>query len=117
MIVYGLKNCDTCRKARKWLEAEGLEHEFRDVRQDPLSRADVVRWIESAGTDVMVNKRGTTWRGLSDAEKATDTDAAFADLMLQHPAIIKRPVFDDGGQVLVGFTDAVRDAVQAHART
>ena len=65
--VYGLKTCDTCRKARKWLDAKGIAHEFMDVRADGLANADVARWVKAVGDETLVNRRGTTWRGPSPA--------------------------------------------------
>jgi len=109
--MYGLKNCDTCRKARKWLDAEGIAHEFLDVRADGIAEADVQRWAEAVGAEVLLNRRGTTWRGLSDTDKAIGEGSGAVALMAAHPALIKRPVFEHGGDVLVGFTDAVKTAL------
>lgn len=110
--VYGLKNCDTCRKALKWLDAEGLEHHFKDVRTEGLESATIARWITVVGWEVLLNRRGTTWRTLSDADKR-EVDANKAkELMMAHPALIKRPVFDDGEMVVVGFKDDVQTALK-----
>ena len=68
--IYGLKNCDTCRKALKWLEAEGIPFAFVDVRKDGIDTSDIESWVDAVGVDSLLNKRGTTWRGLSDADKA-----------------------------------------------
>lgn len=103
MKVVGLKNCDTCRKAKKWLESEGIAYQFFDVRADGLDRDDVAHWLEVIGWETLLNRRGTTWRTLSEAEKS-DVDAAKAlDLIMDHPALMKRPVFVTGDQVIVGF--------------
>ena len=67
--IYGLKNCDTCRKALKWLDSEDIAHTFIDVRKDVINEDDVKRWLDSVGVDILLNRRGTTWRGLSDGEK------------------------------------------------
>lgn len=108
IVVYGLKNCDTCRKARKWLEAEGLEHQFKDVRDNALDEGAIARWIASAGWEILLNRRGTTWRNLPDTEKhELDTEKAQS-LMTLHPALIKRPVFETGKAVLVGFKEDVQ---------
>ena len=109
--VYGLRNCDTCRKARKWLRENDVEHSFRDLRADGLDGPTVERWIAAIGWEALINRRGTTWRSLSDAEKQIADQDAARDLMLRHPALIKRPVFDLGGRVLVGFGGAVRTAL------
>lgn len=111
--VYGLKNCDTCRKALKWLEAEAIGHTFLDVRKDGVTEADVEHWADAVGVDVLLNRRGTTWRKLTDAEKAkAENDADAIALMAAQPSLIKRPVFLDGKNVLVGFTDDVRDKLK-----
>lgn len=108
MTIYGLKNCDTCRKARKWLQAEGLEHTFRDVRADALTSGTIAAWISAVGWEVLLNRRGTTWRNLSDADKhAVDAEKAES-LMSEHPALIKRPVFEVADKVLVGFKEDVQ---------
>ena len=108
IVFYGLKNCDTCRKAQKWLEAEGIEYQFKDVRADALESATIAHWIAAVGWEILLKRRGTTWRTLSDAEKHdVDGDKALA-LMSAHPAPIKRPVFEVGDEVLVGFKDDVQ---------
>ncbi|MEX0695590.1 MAG: arsenate reductase [Rhodospirillales bacterium] len=106
--IYGLKNCDTCRKALKWLEGEGIAYVFVDVRKDGIDMSDIERWAEAIGIDSLLNKRGTTWRGLSDADKARGEGKGAVALMATHPALIKRPVFVRNGTVMVGFTDAVK---------
>lgn len=111
LIVYGLKNCDTCHKARKWLDGEGIAHGFHDVRADGLEADAVDRWIAGAGWETLLNRRGTTWRKLPEAEREGLDQAKAAALMLAHPALIKRPVFEAEGKVLVGFTDEVKAAL------
>lgn len=112
ITVNGIKNCDTCRKALKWLAAEGIEHRFNDFRVDGLEPADLSRWSAEAGWEVLLNRRGTTWRNLDDADKA-DVDAEKAEaLMAANPTLIKRPVFDLGDAVLVGFGDDERRALK-----
>lgn len=113
LTVYGLANCDTCRKARKWLDAKGIAHNFHDVRKDGITADDVSRWAKAAGWEMLFNRRGTTWRGLSDAEKADVDEAGAIALMAAHPALIKRPVFENGGTILVGFAPGVQDALKA----
>ena len=103
LTVYGIKNCDTCRKALKWLSAEGIEHTFHDFRVDGLDPADVSRWAAAAGWEKLLNRRGTTWRNLPDADR-DGVDAAKAEaLMAGNPTLIKRPVFDGGTDIVVGF--------------
>ena len=108
ITVYGLKNCDTCRKARKWLDAEGIQHQFHDVRADGLEPETLNGWIESVGWEGLLNRRGTTWRKLPDTDKGGIDAASARRLMLEHPAMIKRPVIVGEGNVTVGFTDDIK---------
>ncbi len=111
--MYGLKNCDTCRKARKWLDAEQISHTFIDVRTGDLTAPDVARWAKTVSVDVLLNKRGTTWRGLSAADQAAaETPSGAVALMAAHPALIKRPVFEGADGVHVGFSDDVKAALK-----
>ena len=105
---YGIPNCDTVKKARKWLESEGLDYTFHDYKKEGADRANLERWADRVGWEVLLNRRGTTFRKLSDEEKADiDRDKAIA-LMVEHPSMIKRPVVqtEDGARVLVGFTQS-----------
>ncbi len=113
ITVYGLKNCDTCRKALKWLESQDMDHQFHDFRKDGVDAAAIQRWADAVGWDVLLNKRGTTWRGLPDDPKESTTAANAAALMAEHPALIKRPVFEAGGQIIVGFKDQQREQLIA----
>ena len=108
ITIYGLKNCDTCRKARKWLKERGLEHRFHDVRTDGLQAAQLAAWSRSIGWERLLNRRGTTWRGLSATEKENLNDTSAQALMVTHPALIKRPVFDMDGNFAIGFDDSVK---------
>ena len=112
ITVYGIKNCDTCRKALKWLAAEGIEHRFHDVRKDGLTEEMVERWIAAVDLEQLVNRRGTTWRGLSDEDRqAAESGKAAIPLCAANPALIKRPVFEREARVLVGFTDQVKSVL------
>jgi len=112
VTVYGIRNCDTCRKAIRWLEAEGIDARLHDVRADGLEPARLDAWIDVLGWEALLNRRGTTWRKLP----ATETDgvdvARARALMLAQPALIKRPVFDLGGRYLVGFKAAEQAALR-----
>ena len=103
--IYGLKNCDTCRDALKWLVAEGLCHQFVDVRKDGVDASEITAWVATLGWKTLLNRRGSTWRGLSDVDKENVDEAKAIKLMLEHPALIKRPVFHANGAYLVGFKD------------
>lgn len=104
--VWGLKTCDTCRKALRWLEQEGKPHTFKDVRKDGLDEARLQRWIDAVGWETLLNRRGTTWRTLSEAEAADVDEKKAKALMLSYPGLIKRPVFETGRRIIVGFKDA-----------
>ena len=98
MIVYGIKSCDTVKKALKALEVAGRAPEFRDVRTAPLSGAEIARFVAAFG-EALVNKSSTTWRGLSDDERA----APVADLIARHPTLMKRPVIEEGETRTLGW--------------
>jgi Spx/MgsR family transcriptional regulator len=106
--IYGLRNCDTCRRARSWLEAQGIVHRFNDIRQAGLSREEIAKWAAEAGWERLLNRRGMTWRALPEDQKNDlDRDRAV-DLMAGNPALVKRPVWLVGDTVLVGFNEDVR---------
>lgn len=112
LTIYGLKNCDTCRKAVKWLEAEGIAHRFHDLKAEGIAAADVKRFAAAIGWEALLNKASTTWRGLTDSDKDGLTEAGALKLMAAHPALIKRPVFDNGKTVISGFRDAQKAAIK-----
>ena len=104
ITIYGIKNCDTMKKALAWLAANNVAHEFVDYKKAGVAAAQLPDWIARAGWETLLNRRGLMWKKLSDAERA-DVDAAKAmALMTQYPALIKRPVLDTGAKLLVGFT-------------
>ena len=101
VTVYGLRNCDACRRALKGLV--GTEHRFHDLRADGLEPALLSRWIRELGWEALLNRRSTTWRGLAEDDRS-GLDAAKAEaLMLAHPTLVKRPVIDDGETVRIGL--------------
>lgn len=116
ITVYGLKSCDTCRKARSWLDARGLAHRFVDLRADGIRRADIARFARAVGADKLLNKASTTWRGLGDSERAIASEAQAIALMDKYPTLIKRPVFETGNTIVVGFRDAEKAALEAAAK-
>jgi len=102
--VYGIPNCDTVKKARAWLEAQGVEYAFHDFKKQgvPADRLDA--WLATLGWEALLNRRGTTWRRLDEATRCGTTDAVSARaLMLAQPSVIRRPVVDWGGAVTAGF--------------
>ena len=106
--IYGIKQCDTCRKALKWLDAEGFAYDWVDVRVDGLSAEQVTRWLKAVGAEVLVNRRSTTWRQLEPERRPQLDSDEWVDVLLENPTLIKRPVFEVGGEVRVGFGDDVR---------
>ena len=108
IILYGIPNCDTVQKARSWLDANGHSYTFHDFKKAGLDEATVSGWLKQQSWETLVNKKGTTWRGLPDEQKAAVTDAASATaLMLQATSVIKRPVLCMNDTVLVGFDAAL----------
>lgn len=106
--LYGIPNCDTVKKARAWLIDSGVAHVFHDFKKQGVPEAALDRWLAAAGHAQLVNRKGTTWRGLDDAQRASVVDDASARaLLLQHASVIKRPVVEWGdGAITVGFDAA-----------
>ncbi|WP_043529292.1 arsenate reductase [Litchfieldella xinjiangensis] len=103
ITLYGIKACDTCRKARKALDAKGVDYRFHDLRDDGLDAERLGAWLARLPLGTLLNRRSTTWRQLDDAEKE-DIDTARAHaLMLAHPTLIKRPLLDTGNDLRVGY--------------
>ncbi|MCH2040337.1 MAG: ArsC family reductase [Saccharospirillaceae bacterium] len=103
ITMYGIKNCDTIKKARKWLEENGVDYQFHDYKKDGLSEAQLDSWLTELGFEALVNKRGTTWRKLpEDVKDNIDLDSART-VMLDNQSIIKRPLLDTGSQKVLGF--------------
>jgi Spx/MgsR family transcriptional regulator len=104
ITMFGIKNCDTIKKARKWLEAEGIEYQFHDYKKDGLSPELLKSWVQDLGWEALVNKRGTTWRKLPDDIKDSIDEASAIEIMLENTSIIKRPLLsDDANNKLLGF--------------
>ena len=111
--IYGTKNCDTIKTARTWLADHGQAYRFHDYRADGLDAATLARWIDVVGWEKLLNKAGTTFRALADADKTElDRDKAAA-LMLARPTLIKRPVLDIDGRLTVGFKPEIYAEVTA----
>ena len=105
--LYGLDNCDTCRKARNWLTRFGVEHDFVDYREQRIAPAQLKSWAaQLGGWDKLVNRASTSWRTLADSRKSPRSDPEWTLLIKEYPALVKRPVVEDTeGQVSVGFSD------------
>lgn len=103
MKLYGIKNCDTVKKARKWLDENGIDYEFHDFKKDGLDGALLSDWEQALGWEALLNRRGTTWRKLPEEVRDTISAQSAHDIMLENPSIIKRPVVERNGKVSVGF--------------
>ncbi len=104
--LFGISNCDTVKKARKWLDDAQVSYQFHDFRKDGLSRDQVTVWVKALGWENLVNKRSTTWKGLDDATKTALSDESVVDIILDQPTLIKRPLLEQGDEVQVGFKAA-----------
>lgn len=104
LVVYGIKNCDSVKKARSWLEARQIDYRFHDYRVDGLDAALLQGFIDVLGVDAVLNQRSTSWRQLDDAQKQDLTLDKALQLMLAVPTLIKRPILNLNGQLSVGFS-------------
>jgi len=106
ITLYGIKNCDTVKKARHWLDQHEVDYTFHDVRADGLERETVAAWLDELGWEKLVNKRSTSWKALdTSARESMDADAALSAIMAQ-PTLIKRPLLDTGHERFTGFSAA-----------
>jgi arsenate reductase len=104
VTIYGIVNCDTMKKARAWLDGHGIAYEFHDYKKAGIDRQRLEAWSKKVGWETLLNRAGTTFRKLPDADKHGIDDRKAIDLMLAQPSLIKRPVLDlGGGKLLVGF--------------
>ena len=111
--IYGIKNCDTMKKARTWLDTKGVAYRFHDYKAEGIDEASLRRWVDALGWETVLNRAGTTFRALSDAEKqGLDAGKAIA-LMLAQPTMIKRPVLDLGDRRVLAFKPDVYEAAFA----
>jgi arsenate reductase len=101
--LYGIKNCDTMKKARAWLDTKGVAYTFHDYKVAGIDRARLARWAKDVGWEILLNRAGTTFRKLPEADKDGLNEAKAIALMLAQPSMIKRPVLERGGKLLVGF--------------
>ncbi|WP_101756604.1 ArsC family reductase [Oceanicoccus sp. KOV_DT_Chl] len=104
--LYGIKNCDTVKKARQWLDQHQIAYHFHDFRQDGIGRAEVEQWIKQLGWETVVNKRSTSWKELTPAKREAMDAATAATAILENPTLVKRPLLALNGQFSVGFKAA-----------
>lgn len=105
ITLYGIKNCDTVKKARRWLEDHGVDYQFHDFRQDGIDIKLISQWVEKSGWEAIVNKRSTTWRRLADKDKNIKSNQQAIDLLLINPTLIKRPITQSNKTLLIGFKE------------
>ena len=103
ITIYGIKNCDTMKKARSWLDERKVAYDFHDYKVAGIERKQLENWARDVGWETLLNRAGTTFRKLPDAEKDNLTEKKAIALMAAQPSMIKRPVLDVGGRLLVGF--------------
>ena len=103
IVIYGIKNCDTMKKARAWLDGRGIAYAFHDYKTAGIEKARLEEWVAQLGWEVLLNRAGTTFRKLPDAEKEGLTEKKAIALMLAQPSMIKRPVLEQGGKIIAGF--------------
>jgi arsenate reductase (glutaredoxin) len=103
VTIYGIKNCDTMKKARTWLDDHGVAYAFHDYKTAGIDKATLERWAKDVSWEILLNRAGTTFRKLPDAQRENVTEKKAITLMLDQPSMIKRPVLDVGGKLIVGF--------------
>ena len=103
ITIYGIRNCDTTRKALKWLDEQGRDYRFHDYRKDGVPEQRLRTWIDRLGWETVINKRGTTWRKLDETTRANMDAEGAAEAALHESALIKRPIVETGNTLLVGF--------------
>ena len=105
ITLYGIPNCDTMKKARKWLDKHNIDYSFHDYKKQGVPEKQLKQWIKQSGWEVLLNKRGTTWRKLDEATRESVNEKSAIQIMLENPSIIKRPVLDVSGTITVGFSE------------
>ena len=103
ITLFGIKNCDTVKKARHWLSDNDIEHGFHDVRADGLTLEQIEEWIAKTDWEIVLNRRGTTWRKLDASIQENTTENSVAELLLANPSMIKRPILNVNGVISIGF--------------
>lgn len=109
--LYGIKNCDTVKKARNWLEKNNVDYQFHDFRGDGITTQQIDTWIAALGVETLINKRSTTWKELTPSQQADFSPAAVQQLILTYPTLIKRPLLEHEGAFYVGFKEPEYTAI------
>lgn len=106
ITLYGIKNCDTVKKARKWLDTHGVEYRFHDFRADGLDKKALAAWLDELGWENLINRRSTSWKALDGATREKMDEELALPTILAHPTLIKRPLLDTGHERFTGFSAA-----------
>ncbi len=106
ITLYGIPNCDSVKKARKWLDGNSVSYDFHNYKKDSIDSKTLTQWCKKVGWEVLLNKRGTTWRKLSEDQQSGLNQSKAIALMIENTSIIKRPVMQFGDQLLVGFDES-----------
>ena len=114
VIVYGLKKCDTCRTALKWLNAQRIDTRFHDLRSNPVDLETIEGWITKMGLENLLNRRSKTWRDLPDSKKQNINSRNAGELICTHPTVMKRPIFIYDKAMLIGFNDRTKENFKAN---
>jgi arsenate reductase (glutaredoxin) len=114
--IYGIKNCDTMKKARAWLDSHDVDYQFHDYKSEGIGKDSLARWSKDVGWETLLNKAGTTFRKLPEADKENLTEKKALALMLKQPSMIKRPVLDIGGKLVVGFKPEIYEKAVSSKR-
>lgn len=109
--IYGIKNCDTVRKALKWLTANNIDHSYHDFREDGLTHQQVATWMAELGPDKLVNKRSTSWKQISESQQQALLNGEGIDTLIEIPTLIKRPVLETQGKIHLGFKPAEYESI------
>lgn len=109
-IVYGIPNCDSVKKARKWLDAHSIDYQFHDYKKQGITSEKLISWSDVLGWDALLNRRGTTWRKLDEAEKTDIGESKAISLMAKHTSMIKRPVIEHANGLLLGFDEVAYES-------
>lgn len=105
LVLFGIRSCDSCRKARKWLDAQGLSYRYHDLRLDGLPPKALSGWVRRAGWEAVLNRRSLTWRKIPDVDRQIDDSAGAVALMLDYPTLVKRPILCHGRGILIGYDE------------
>src|SRR5215469_5645961 len=106
IVIYGIKNCDTMKKARAWLDGHGVAYKFHDYKSQGVDRPTLEQWVKRLGWETVLNRAGTTFRKLPEADKTAITEKRAVALMLAQPSMIKRPILESGDNIAAGFRSA-----------